>query len=64
MAFAARQNVFDPIKLAVAQCISSHRSAPTQADHSWVRHLLSLTDPKHRVFPDRTQAQFLFLGVD
>ena len=28
MAFAARQNVFDPIPLVVAQGISSHRSAP------------------------------------
>jgi hypothetical protein len=33
MAFGARQNVFDPIPLVVAQCISSHRSAPPQADH-------------------------------
>ncbi len=28
MAFPARQNVFDPIPLVVAHCISSHRSAP------------------------------------
>src|SRR3984957_6577328 len=27
MAFAAGQNIFDPIPLVVAQCITSHRSA-------------------------------------
>jgi hypothetical protein len=27
MAFPARQNIFDPIPLVVAQCITSHRSA-------------------------------------
>ena len=31
---AARQNVIDRIPLVVAQCISSHRSAPPQAGHS------------------------------
>ena len=40
MAFTARQNVFDPIKLVVAQRISSHRSAPPRADRSRLRHLL------------------------
>ena len=30
MAFAARQNVLDPIPLVVAQRVSSHRSAPPQ----------------------------------
>src|SRR3974390_291056 len=53
MAFTARQNVFDPIPLVVAQCISSHRSAPPRADHSRVRHLLireSLAYPKHKTF--------------
>ena len=30
VAFAARQNVFDPIPLVVAQGIASHRSAPPQ----------------------------------
>ena len=53
MAFAARQNVFDPIPLVVAQCISSHRSAPPRADRSRVRHLLireSLAYPKHKLF--------------
>ena len=34
MAFTTRQNVFDPIPLIVAQCISSHRSALLGADHS------------------------------
>ncbi len=53
MAFTARQNVFDPIPLVVAQCISSHRSAPPRADHSRVRLLLireSLAYPKHQTF--------------
>ena len=53
MAFTARQNVFDPIPLVVAQRISSHRSAPPRADHSRVRHLLireSLAYPKHQTF--------------
>jgi hypothetical protein len=40
MAFTARQDFFDPIPLVVAQCISSHRSAPPRADHSRVRYLL------------------------
>ena len=59
MAFAARQNVFDPIPLVVAQCISSHRSAPPRADHSRVRHLLireSLAYPKHQTFCVRFQS--------
>ena len=59
MAFTARQNVFDPIPLVVAQCISSHRSAPPRADHSRVRHLLireSLADPKHKTFCLRFQS--------
>ena len=38
MVFAARQNVFDPIPLVVAQRLSSHRSSPPRADHSRVRH--------------------------
>src|ERR1700716_2926220 len=32
MAFAAGQNILDPIPLVVAQCVASHRSAPPQAD--------------------------------
>src|ERR1700723_4500510 len=51
MAFAAWENVFDPIPLVVAQGISSHRSAPPQADLSRVRHLMireSLAYPKHK----------------
>ena len=40
MAFGAWQNVFDPIPSVVAQGLSPHRSAPPQADHSRVRHLL------------------------
>ena len=53
MAFAAGQNVFDPIPLVVAQCISSHRSAPPRADQLRVRHLLireSLAHQKHKTF--------------
>src|SRR5277367_1981194 len=53
MAFTAGQNIFDPIKLVVAQCISSHRSAPPRADRSRVTHLLireSLAYQKHKTF--------------
>src|SRR6516165_11771360 len=32
MAFAAGQNILDSIPLVVAQCITSHRSAPPRAD--------------------------------
>src|SRR5271155_5002497 len=59
MAFTTRQNVFDPIPLIVAQCISSHRSALLGADHSRVRHLLireSLAYPKHKTFCVRFQS--------
>ena len=59
MAFTARQNVFDPIPLVVAQCISSHRSAPPRTDHSRVRHLLirePLAYPKHQTFCVRFQS--------
>src|SRR6516164_540307 len=34
---AARQNVFDPIPLVVAQGIASHSVSPPRADHSGVR---------------------------
>ena len=33
MAFAARKKILDPVPLVIAQCITSHRSAPPQADH-------------------------------
>jgi hypothetical protein len=33
MAFASGQRILDPLPLVVAQCITSHRSAPPQADH-------------------------------
>ena len=59
MAFTARQNILDPIPLVVAQCISSHRSAPPRADHSRVRHLLireSPAHPKHKTFCVRSQS--------
>ena len=59
MAFTARQNILDPIPLVVAQCISSHRSAPPRADHSRVRHLLireSPARPKHKTFCVRFQS--------
>ena len=62
MAFTTRQNVFDPILLIVAQCISSHRSAPPRADHSRVRHLLireSPIDPKHEAFRVRFRSVLL-----
>jgi hypothetical protein len=59
MAFTARQNILDPIPLVVAQCISSHRSAPPRADHSRVTHLLireSPAHPKHKTFCVRFQS--------
>jgi len=59
MVFAARQNVFDPIPLVVAQRLSSHRSSPLRADHSRVRQLLireSLVYPKRKAFCVRSQS--------
>jgi hypothetical protein len=53
MAFAAGENILDPIPLVVVQSIASHRSAPPQADRSRVRHLLireSLAALKRKMF--------------